>query len=621
MILVTDLPSIFSGEGIAFIDPHMRYFKKEIHGRKTCDPTSTYMWHLEKKKDEIAKFSHQFDPYLQQLFGITRDTFTQSGGFCGTLFRFPFRRREMLENPSLLSATVYDDEKIKTLVQSLVADGNHMLLFLNNIENIEVYEQHPLSQPKRLLKVCVAPDYLEVIKARRQEFLENVRRRRSIKCEVGDESINTTHPLAIQISDETERKRSETTYWLVSKYYAAESECKSVATGTELGYLPLVGVAVKLDTGQDKIDICQKDPEGHIFCFLPLPLEKESPTGLRVHVNGCFAVDQNRRHIKWPTADHTGPVTDPALIWNQFLVTALLPKTMTQLTTFLIQLQQKKETAVNLLPEALKYELDEMTKHSPEYFARLVYAIIPDINIVTHQWRTLVDAFAKEMTSSRRQFFYTPSQAGRWLHWEDATFHVLTNNDDESRLLRTILYTDNRNLACVPDYVLKLLPQKAVRITVYKICESLLNVQSELMLTDSNRIELLQYVMANLRLPHDVRYLCGLKLLPLADGTWTEFETNLPNIDKVYVGSKDHPSLLLAGLERRFLNVEVVPRSCKELAKQSNIARINYLFLWHFNVLSKTYYTALNQLLTVAFAHHVLANVLLITAEDFVLRF
>ena len=567
--MVVDLPSVFSGEGIAFIDPYMRYFKKEIDGERTPDPTSSYLWHLVKKKDEISRLSHQFEPYEQELFGITKDTFSQSGGLRGTLFRFPFRR-DVLGNASsassanLLSTTVYDEEKIQTLVHSLVADGNHMLLFLKNIESIEVYEKRPESQPKRLLKVCVEPDYLDSVTVRRQEFQEKV-----VESIIShDSSVSTTYPLAIQLSDEIGRKPPETTYWIVSHYFAAKHECKSTETDMKSGYLPLVGVAVKLNVDPDKKDLCQEVPDGHIFCFLPLPLEKESPTGLRVHVHGCFAVDQNRRHIKWPTADQTGPLNDPALTWNLFLVSSLLPKAMTQLTTFVTQLQQKNEIALNVVPEALQFALDRKTEHNQEYLARLVYAIIPDVSVVRHQWKALADAFAKAVISKQRMFFSPSHPYGRWLHWEDTTFDILTKDDVESHLLRTVLYTDNRNLACIPDYMLKLLPEKASRITVHKVCECLLNVQSEMTLSDSDRIILLKYVMNNLTFPRDISHLYGLKLLPLADGTWTAFG---PNDEKVYIGSKDHPSRLLPGLESHFLNVSVAPRACKDLAKLGNV--------------------------------------------------
>jgi len=570
--VISDLPSVFSGEGIAFIDPYMRYFKKEVGGERTCDPTSTYLWHLQKKKSEISRLSHQFEPYLQPLFGITNDTFLQSGGFRGTLFRFPFRQRKtsLADSANLLSTTVYDSEKIKTLVQSLVADGNHMLLFLKSIESIEFYESHPGHQPQKLLRVSVEPDYLDAVRAKRQQFQSKVCQNIT-QHEVGDNSVSTTYPLAIQISDESGRKVQKTTYWLISQHYAANSECRSIETDVKLGYLPLVAVALKLETELGKKDICLEVPDGHIFCFVPLPLEKKSPTGLRVHVHGCFAIDQNRRHVKWPTADQTGPIKDPALVWNRFLVSSLLPKAMMQLTTFVIQLQQKQDIAVSSLPQVLRRELDNKTEDNPEYFARLVYAIIPDVSVVTPQWRTLADAFA-EALKSRQQLFFSPSHpCGRWLRWENTTFDTLTNSDDLIHLLRSVFYTDGRNLACVPDYVLTLLPKEAARITVYKVCESLLEVQNRMKLSHDDRILLLKYVMTHLEFPRDVKRLCGLRLLPLANGTWTKFRMNSPHNERVYVGSKDHPASLLPGLENRFLKVAVVPKSCKELAKQGNI--------------------------------------------------
>jgi hypothetical protein len=62
-----------------------------------------------------------------------------------------------------------------------------------------------------------------------------------------------------------------------------------------------------------------------IFCFLPLPLEQGSSTGLSVHVHGYLALEQNRRHVKWPPADQmTSP--DPQCQWNALLVSELLPK-------------------------------------------------------------------------------------------------------------------------------------------------------------------------------------------------------------------------------------------------------------------------------------------------------
>ena len=51
-------------------------------------------------------------------------------------------------------------------------------------------------------------------------------------------------------------------------------------------------------------------------------------TGLPVHVNGFFALSQNRRHIKTPTADQEdqGKMTDKSLLWNCCLLEEAVPK-------------------------------------------------------------------------------------------------------------------------------------------------------------------------------------------------------------------------------------------------------------------------------------------------------
>ncbi len=53
------------------------------------------------------------------------------------------------------------------------------------------------------------------------------------------------------------------------------------------------------------------------------------PTGLTFHVHGYFMLDQNRRHIKLPGAEQDwDTVDDPSLLWNQFLVSQVLPKVL-----------------------------------------------------------------------------------------------------------------------------------------------------------------------------------------------------------------------------------------------------------------------------------------------------
>ena len=56
-------------------------------------------------------------------------------------------------------------------------------------------------------------------------------------------------------------------------------------------------------------------------------MQKTFVSGLPFHVHGYFALDQNRRHIKLPGGELSWEtITDPALLWNKYLITEALPK-------------------------------------------------------------------------------------------------------------------------------------------------------------------------------------------------------------------------------------------------------------------------------------------------------
>jgi hypothetical protein len=56
--------------------------------------------------------------------------------FEGTAFWFPLRQKA-----SDLSDTVYDQKRVRQLMQSLKNEVSTVLLFLKKLENIEVYDQ------------------------------------------------------------------------------------------------------------------------------------------------------------------------------------------------------------------------------------------------------------------------------------------------------------------------------------------------------------------------------------------------------------------------------------------------------------------------------------------------
>ena len=312
--LPTDLPSLISDSRIGFIDPHGVHFSD---GRRTR--TGKY-WRLQKGRASIDKFSDQFLPY-KGIFNCTDEVFSQ-GFYEGTLFRFPFRRE-----PSKLSETLYDAHKMTTLFDSFKADAPLILLFLQSLESVELYTREESdSIPSKIFQVKIAEKSLQTVRAKREEF-----RKKMTPGKVRPESLTVSYPMTIETNN-FETHLTEKHSFFVTNYLCGgqvSSTFKKLMTDKDLSYLPTVGVAMALPEGPQ---LQTPDIQGHVFCFLPLPIQTKSLTGLPVHVNGFFALSQNRRYIKSPNADQEyrekagRQMTDKSLLWNKCLLEEALPE-------------------------------------------------------------------------------------------------------------------------------------------------------------------------------------------------------------------------------------------------------------------------------------------------------
>ena len=308
--LPTDLPSLISDSRIGFIDPHGVHFSDRRRIR-----TGKY-WGLQKGRASIDQFSDQFLPY-KGIFNCTDEVFSQ-GFYEGTLFRFPFRR-----GPSKLSETRYDADKVTTLFDSFKADAPLILLFLQSLESVELYAREQLeSSPSIIFQVKIAENSLQLVRAKRKEFLKKI-----TPGIVMSESVTVSYPMTIETIN-FETQLTEKHSFFVTNYFCGgqvSSTFKKLMTDKDLSYLPTVGVAMALPDGPQ---LQTPDIQGHVFCFLPLPVQ----TGLPVHVNGFFALSQNRRYIKSPNADQEyrqkagRQMTDKSLLWNKCLLEEALPE-------------------------------------------------------------------------------------------------------------------------------------------------------------------------------------------------------------------------------------------------------------------------------------------------------
>ena len=272
----------------------------------------------------MAEIADQFSPY-KGIFDCTGEVFYR-GFYNGTLFRFPLRTAT-----SDLSETLYSFEKVDTLFDSFKADAHLMLLFLQHLESIELYlREESDSRPRKVFQVKISEESLHTVRAKRKEFREKIE-----PGKLTSASRSVTYPIIIEtVNFDSPGATNNTKHhsFLVTSYFCGgkvSSTFQKLMSDKSLSYLPSVGVAMALPTGP-KLET--PDIQGHVFCFLPLPVQKTSLTGLPVHVNGFFALTQNRRHIKSPNAEQedqekTGrQLTDKSLLWNKCLLEEAIPR-------------------------------------------------------------------------------------------------------------------------------------------------------------------------------------------------------------------------------------------------------------------------------------------------------
>ena len=532
MCYCSDLPSIFSGQGIGFIDLHEQFFKTD--GARP-HPTSSHMWDLVTNGAEIDHLEDQFAPFLQPLFGVSAETF-EAGYFNGTIFRFPLRTEA---GHSDLCHTVYSPQKVKDLFHSLEADAHNLLLFLKSLKSIEVYEKVSNDvAPTMLMTVRISQDTEEEVTTKRAELIEKIGQRQSgsIQSEVSVIYSMKTELIQQRLPAAEVTTRS----WIISQFYGCYEDMSSLSELTNLLHLlPWVAVAVPVQSDGNVVSDFTDRPRGNVFCFLPLPCEPESPTGLRVHVHGYFAVDQNRRHIKRRTAEQMNEqITDEAILWNECLVRCLLPKALVSLAQYIAE-SWSVENAV--------------------FRRNAIFSVIPDIASVTTHWKPLADTFCQQLP--QLCIFYSPVNQGRFLHMKDVWFDDIEDTSSFTELIRCILFQNQTDLVSVPSHIIQQLGLSAARVTAGLVCTALKNMESGLTLEDDERMLLLRYLVDSLG--SNMVDLVGAKLLPLADGTWTEFRRYTDN-DCIYIDSNEHKRSLLPGLDRLLVRSDAVDL-CKQI--------------------------------------------------------
>ncbi|XP_053401277.1 sacsin-like [Mercenaria mercenaria] len=506
---ITDFPCVISGDTVLLIDPHQS--TEKVNSIFDICALDEYI--------EEGLNSEAFWGALENTFGLSRNTLGEDG-FQGTLFWFPLR-----ETKSDLSETLYTETKVKNLFDSFQSDASNILLFLKHLEKISLHIRDADERMKEILKIEI-DDKDGAVRKTRNIFKERIM---DINSTPKSSDIHSTLKMVLHTSSLDADKSEE---WLVVSYFVRESASevfRNLMRNKDLGYSPYVGVAVPLNTHLEEF-------EGHVFCFLPLPREGERLTGLPVHVNGFFALSQNRHHMKWETEEQEGKhIDDKSILWNKALIEEALPKAYELLVLEAIKIAKK-----NLNDEAFVkavYNAMPVCKNSPRK---------------THKrWMTLENKLYEKL--EKRNIIYT-AQTNQWIVLHKATFatfRTLLGSEIDTSVQEAIsrcLHKVSLKYAKLPGqlfdtlqihfpYVQDLTPSSLVihlqKSNQYRelSCEDKLQVLSYLLLEEGNS--------ANIQ---------GIELLPLASNRWTVF--NKEN-DPVYLCTDE--AVMFPGLEDKLV--------------------------------------------------------------------
>ncbi|VDI81263.1 Hypothetical predicted protein [Mytilus galloprovincialis] len=300
---ITDYPMIISGNQLLILDPHQK------RSGRVCMIMKLNKMRKYKRMDVtdcLAAF--------EGMFGFTTETI-EKGNFQGTLFRFPLR-----EEKTELSENIYDEIKVMDLFKAFKAEAPVELLFLKCLERIDLHwkftdlgrDQDHDDSP--VYSVNISDSCVQNVREGRNHVMNQLK---TYGKKLANETFRINYRMTIETLDDDNNHTDEWIIFHCVKGGNMSKELRILSLDESLSYSPYASIAVPMEEDQFK---------GHVFCLMPLPLTENSLTGLPVHVNGYFALSQNRRHVKWPTADQMkqGTYKDKSLRWNNCLITEVL---------------------------------------------------------------------------------------------------------------------------------------------------------------------------------------------------------------------------------------------------------------------------------------------------------
>ena len=353
-----------------------------------------------------AVYGDQIKPF-QSVFGCNINESNTS--YPGTLFRLPLRAPDEARDSEICKKHYSRDDVIE-LFKLLFSNGLNILIFTQNVTKIKLYhlnqsDKNP-TQMKLLYQVsktgliklqssltaCCNDDFqflkqaAEVVKKQADGFQFqglNI----SLIIEINSCTTNNGNMLLTGKDEEIET----TTNWLINQSTGRNESLRIAKNNTK--FLPVAGVAIKLikcEKGYQPLCLIPtSDDAGLIFCFLPLP----EYTSLPLHVNGCFALSSNRRHL---LAINDKDKEDPRAQWNHALfVDAVIEAYINAFIDLRLIVGTHVNNIFSLWPIAEQNNKQFISLMTDKFYERVV---LSDIQLFPHHncWNAFVDCVILE---------------------------------------------------------------------------------------------------------------------------------------------------------------------------------------------------------------------------------
>jgi len=351
----TDCISFVSQSSFCIFDPHLKYIPQ------TREPGLRV--NFVKNSNLREQFSDQFDPYC--IFGND-----MKKPFTGTIFRFPLRKEW---HKSEISDRCFMSVEVRSLLKGKFRKVvQETLLFLRNVDKIEVYEQTSMKDEMKLMYKATAlgrssvkernewnriPIYIAGSQKRFEaRDFQTKEQLYSCLASTPGHALPLSH-LEVTMELEDEMKKTTSKKYMICQFLGA-GRARAMAVDPKnfaLKLLPLAGVAARLpdfdEDGNNKSDDKTNCSTGKVFTFLPLPFE----SGLPVEINGMFCLSSNRRDL-WSDAEGMEGTGKIRAMWNHRLLTDVVAPTYVWMLRLLKSKLDFSKEFLNLFPSKLLRE-------------------------------------------------------------------------------------------------------------------------------------------------------------------------------------------------------------------------------------------------------------------------